>query len=237
MSDDPIGVSQALQAISELTKEFRQFVLALVGPGAEETGQLLADKIRYLRFKNAFRTFQRAHDLLRQAGVQPKSINLKLLVPILEGCSLEEDDDLTSKWAGLLASAAAGEQIPPSYAKILSELSPGEARLLNLVDEWNEKISAVASERQDKPSGHSHPGDVILDRTGLSGHSLLKRTGLTEQELPRVMFDLDARHGLVHFYGQKWKPDLDGLWQMRLTPFGDDFVRVCRGPQRSTEVI
>ncbi|MGD0267370.1 MAG: hypothetical protein ABSD47_20860 [Candidatus Methylomirabilota bacterium] len=230
MSDES-NVGEALQAFSDLTKELRQFFLALLGPGAEETGQFLADKIRYLRFKNGLRTFQKAHELLRQVGAQPKPINLKLLVPIMDGCSLEEDDDLTSKWAGLLASAAAGEQIPPSYAKILSELSPGEARLLNLVDDWNETISAVASERQDKPRGHSYPDHVILDRTGLSGHCLLKRTGLTEQEIPRVMFDLDARHGLVHFYAQKWQPNLDELWQMRLTPFGDDFVRVCRGPQ------
>lgn len=231
MPDDPIGVSKTLNAISELTKELRQFFLALLGPGAEETGQLLADKIRYLRFKNGLRTFQKAQELLQHAGIQPKSLNLKVLVPILEGCSLEDDADLVSKWAGLLASAAAGDPIPASYPKILSELTPGEARLLNLVNEWNEKISAVASERQDKPRGHCYPVHVILERTGLSGHLLLKRTGITEQELPRVMFDLDTRHGLVHFYGQKWKPDLDELWQMTLTPFGDDFVRVCRGPQ------
>jgi hypothetical protein len=58
-------------------------------------------------------------------------VPLNILVPILNNCALEEDDALASKWAGLFASAAAGKSAHVSYAKILAEWTPVEARILD----------------------------------------------------------------------------------------------------------
>ena len=230
MADDLIGVGKTAEAIEKMTKEVRELVLRLFGPAADAAGERLADWINPIRSKNFDRIMQEVLRRLRESHMEPRPVELKILVPILQHSSLETDDELVSKWAGLLASAAAGVPIHPSYPNIIAELTPGEARLLNLVDEWNKELSAVASEDKSKVPGHSYPKEVLLERTGFDGHKLLQETGLTEQDLPRAMFDLGERHCLVLFYGQKWGPDLHELWQMRLTPFGEDFLRVCRGP-------
>jgi hypothetical protein len=132
MAEDLIGFGKALASIPELTKELREFISKLLWPAGEETGELLRDKVKFLRFKNAVRTVQKAEQLLRDHGISPKSISLKTLIPIVEGCSIEEEDDnLVSKWAGLLASAAAGDPVHSSYPKILAELTSVEARILD----------------------------------------------------------------------------------------------------------
>jgi hypothetical protein len=231
MGDDLVGIGKIAEALEKATKECRELMLRLLGPAADAAGERLADCINAARSKNFDRVVQEVLQQLEAIQTEPAPVELKILVPVLQYASLDNDDELVSKWAGLLASAAAGEQVHPSYPRILAELTPGEARLLNLTDEWNENISAVASEKKDKLPGHSYPKDELLKRTGLNGHLLLERTGLTMDVLPVTMFALETRHGLVHFYGQKWGPNLEELWQMTLTPLGKDFVRVCRGPR------
>ena len=59
---------------------------------------------------------------------------LEALLPLLESAALEEEDDLSSKWAALLANAATPDSpvdIYPSFPHILSQLSPREARVLD----------------------------------------------------------------------------------------------------------
>jgi len=232
MSDDLVGLGKVAESLEKLTREPRELFLRLLGPVADATGELIADRINATRSKNLERLIQETFRRLRESRVNPQPVELKILVPILGYSSVETDDDLVSKWAGLLASAASGERLHPSYANILAELTRGEARLLNLVGNWAAELTAVASERKDKVPGHSCPKESLLERTGFNGHKLLQETGLSKGELSMAMFDLETRHGLVHFYGQKWEPNLDELWQMRLTPLGEDFIRVCRGPKK-----
>jgi abortive infection alpha-like protein len=185
MADDLVGLGKIPEAIEKFTKECRELLLRLLGPAADAAGERLGDWINAARSKNFERIVQEVVERLRQAGIEPKPVELKILIPIIQHSSVEENTDLASIWAGLLASAAAGEEIHPSYPKILAELTPGEARLLNTAgDEWDK--------RKEEPDGYV----------------LLKETRLTEEELPRAMFSLDTRHSLIHFYGQKWGPDL-----------------------------
>src|SRR5581483_8633125 len=65
------------------------------------------------------------------AGKAPQPVPGRLLLPILEKGSLEEDGDLQQRWAALLAnSAAQPENVLPAFVSILAELSPVEAALL-----------------------------------------------------------------------------------------------------------
>jgi hypothetical protein len=99
---------------------------------AQELGQLFSDPVRNYRIKQTLKRVKEMRKLLAASGIQPKSVPLKTLYPILEGCSLEEDtSDLVSKWVGLLASAAAGNLVHPSYPKILAELTSTEAKILD----------------------------------------------------------------------------------------------------------
>ncbi len=60
---------------------------------------------------------------LSEADVSPTSVPLRTLLPLLEGAALEEDDDLSTKWAALLANAATPNSplaIYPSFPHALS---------------------------------------------------------------------------------------------------------------------
>jgi hypothetical protein len=58
------------------------------------------------------------------------------LLPILEAAASEDDESLSTKWAALLANSAAkigGYASHPSFPRILSEIAPIEAQLLDLL--------------------------------------------------------------------------------------------------------
>jgi len=62
-----------------------------------------------------------------------KSVPNKILVPLLEKASLEDisDDFMLEKWANLLASSSAGQEVQPRFVSILSEMTGGQAQLLD----------------------------------------------------------------------------------------------------------
>ena len=83
-----------------------KFFGKLLGDSLSETGLLLSDKIKYLRFKNQVKILNKAETLLKEKGISPKAINLKILVPLIEYSSLESSSSLQEKWAKLLANSA-----------------------------------------------------------------------------------------------------------------------------------
>jgi len=114
----------------------KDFLMKIAGPAAEEFGLLLRDKVWLWRFKNATSMLAKSQRMLKEAGIEPSSVPLKTLVPLFEGASLEEDDELATKWAALLANAASPDcslRIHPGFAQVLSQLSPTGARFLDEV--------------------------------------------------------------------------------------------------------
>jgi hypothetical protein len=76
----------------------------------------------------------KVQDMLLKAGTEVRAVPLRTLLPLLEGAALEDDDGLSDKWAGLLASAASsvqGDLTHPSFPRILSEMAPREAIILD----------------------------------------------------------------------------------------------------------
>jgi hypothetical protein len=200
-----------LDSLSELTKEVRQLVCDMLGPAAKEVGAAFGEQLKYWRFKRAIRILEKTSAILREKNIQPTAVNLKLLVPLLEGASLEEDDDLVARWAALLASAAAADFVHPSFPKILSELTPIEARILDQIYD-----------------GHS--GEKFLVT------KLLPDLEALSEEQINVAFNNLFRQQLCEpetfVTGPKWDQAYSEVKQsgLRLTPFGKDFVRACRGP-------
>jgi len=79
---------------------------------------------------------EKANEFLRKRGKTPQQVPMKLLAPILEYGSLEDDESMQDRWASLLASAADqsfNNRILPSFASILKELSPVEAMILDRI--------------------------------------------------------------------------------------------------------
>lgn len=121
----------------------RGFLETIAAP-LVEAGDWGADIIRRRRLKTQIKTLVLAKRMLDDAGLQPRAVSPKLLVPLLENASLEDDpeeavdpeaaESMQRRWAALLANAAAGERgasVGPGFPGMLSELEAIEARILD----------------------------------------------------------------------------------------------------------
>ena len=149
---------------------------------------------------------------MADAGLDPKAVPLRTLAPLLEGATLSEDGDgMEDRWASLLANAAGGAQdVPPSFARLLSEIEPVEARILDHV--YN-VMMAIAPEIRRHDLGMLRAG--IADELGLARETI-------EYHLDNLI-----RLRLV----REPTGAIGGLGDVvTLSEFGRRFVRACRAP-------
>ena len=161
-----------------------------------------------------------ATEMIKAAGVQQKPVDLKTFMPLIEFCSLEEDHDMVSKWAGLLASAASGGMVLPSFVRILSDLSPDEARVIDYIYIHRKKTYVVPSSGVDK-------------------EDLKIAIGLPEEEYGVRILNL-LRLRLIEQVttdATPWRPGY-GDWcaggQVGLTALGEAFISACKGPPKKS---
>jgi|SRR5215213_3167653 len=206
-----------LGELSKKTLEGAQsFLDRLLGPAVDETGQLLADKVRYRRFRNQVKMVEAARELVEAAGLEPRPIALQTLVPLVEKASLEEDPTIQQMWAHLLARAATSsprDGLHRLCVEVLASISPREAILLNYVYQeyrrkqpellarqrtWNPSRSDIAAELLTfRPSelysqsgiGRSD-GDLLLDN--------LLRLNILRWEIPEVEEGETVHPSFVH---------------------------------------
>jgi hypothetical protein len=88
--DDVLGLGKATEALVKL-------IDPLLRPGAEAAGELATDQLKYWRFKRAITLAEKARDILKSKNIEPKAFPLKILAPIINSGSLEEDETLTEK--------------------------------------------------------------------------------------------------------------------------------------------
>ncbi len=130
----PIQASLVKAGTSLAAEGVRGFLQKLLGPALEEAGLILQDDVRRYRLQNQIKILTKARSMLEKAGISPTAVPLKTLLPLLENASLEQEDDLQTKWAALLANAsspAGSLLVLPGFSEILKQLSPQEARLLD----------------------------------------------------------------------------------------------------------
>jgi NurA-like 5'-3' nuclease len=129
-------IELAKEAIKDSIEAAKEFAGKLISPGLEEGGGIIQDTIKFWRFKNQINILLKAKQFLEEKGIKPQKVLPKTLVPLLENGSLEEDEDMQNRWAALLSNAANPEinrNIKPAFIEILKELSPLEAKLLDLI--------------------------------------------------------------------------------------------------------
>lgn len=122
------------------------FFASLTKEPAEEMGGMLADRVRFWRVKHAVRLREKLDEFLLQRGVtNRRCLPLKLTIAILDGATMEDDEELHTEWAKLLANAVDPSftgDVRVAYADILRSLNAIDARLLH-------EIYNVASQVRD----------------------------------------------------------------------------------------
>lgn len=105
-----------------------EIVKRIVLPSADALGERLKHRVE--------RCFEKTGNMVQDAGFAPQSVSDKLIVEVLQGASLEENEDLHTMWAALLANAASPDgaaKVRPGFVAILRRMAPDEATLLKAV--------------------------------------------------------------------------------------------------------
>lgn len=229
-------------AVEGAMKPFSNLLEAIFGPASVEAGLMLKDSVQYYRFKRRVRFFQQTQKALADAGIKPTHVPLKILLPIIENASNEEDDNLQDLWANLLANAAdpaeENEGVYPAFPSILKELTAQDAKFL---DSLFKTASVLAK-------GGAHYGmevyQVKIDpRTVSVTYKGPQRRGdgrATPEEIRaearamHISLDTFERQGVfVKVYGDA-KSD-EGTNTVGIaysfTSLGTSFVMACRAPR------
>jgi hypothetical protein len=83
---------------------------------------------------------------LKVVGRDPQPVEPKLLLPLVQAASLENNETLIDRWAALLANAADPAQkvkVQPSFSEILRQLTPTEALLATAITNFTSEESSV----------------------------------------------------------------------------------------------
>jgi hypothetical protein len=212
VSEDLVQAARAAKDLEPAIEAFAEATGAL-GPVRESTGWL-GDVIRVRREVHLAKVLMKAAEKIKVSGLPPHAVRDKLLRAAVEDASMEEDESLQERWANLLAHAATdkGGETKIVYAKILSELEPGDVRFLDRIWGW--------LERNDHNPLLVYRFDDEEERVEFS---------LELDNLSRLGVLRQVRSMPVTFGGpvSEEEAKLDGV---ELTLLGLEFMRVCQEP-------
>lgn len=233
MSDEENAALAIKTGIEQFFAPLQRLVDQLLGPAATEVGLTLGDSVKVWRFKRQLRLLQEVQRLIADSGKDIKPVAPRLFFPILEAASIEDDDEMQTRWAALLASeATAVGSVHPSYIDILRQLTPEDAQLLETLCTM---CRLKNGRRRILPTGNKATDFVmasILEKRKDSLQSLV-RLGLVLADYE--MADPEFRVNLVGDYALAPPPELKSWYE--LSDFAVRFVRACRAPARDAGKI
>lgn len=196
-----------------IEKTISNFIDKIAGPAAEEVGLMLQDSVKVYRMKNQIRLMDKAEAILKKSGRDPKAVPYRVLLPILEKGSLEDNEQLNDKWAALLANASSNDgkhSISPSYPNILEQIAPIDAKILDFL------YTSLSKLGLDKALRFEDVGkDINID-----------------QESLKIIIDNLARLGLVvsggSFGENDYSFEIRGYEIVGLTSLGCVFIPACQ---------
>jgi hypothetical protein len=248
MPDDAELIKAGTQGLVEGTlAPFHQLILSLFGPAADEAGLILRDYVRYYR-ERQIRFFQRTRAVLSEANIEPQRVPLKLLKPIIENATIEEDDNLQDIWANLLVNAAdvrAYANVEPTFPTILKDLSSREVRFLDalytharsddVTMRFGEEIEKAVFERYDLMTAFSQAGlsrcsDLARDSIGVGEYREDVKADVSDLDF---ILDVITRDLLLNTWIHQPTVVTDVSTFKRFyafTTLGARFILACRAP-------
>ncbi len=146
MSNEIEAVTEGAKAAQEVAKTTGKALDAAQAGGAylarmlgtvpeDVVGLLGGDLLRQYRIRNWHKISQKTFDKLDQRGVeQLEPLSAKVIVPLLEAASNEDDETLQDMWAELLANAmdpACDVSLQRVFIDTLKQFEPIDARVLS----------------------------------------------------------------------------------------------------------
>ncbi len=117
----------------QLLDKSEALLKTLFGESFTEFGGMIADQVRLRRFKNQIKIFEKAQKHLQDYNINPKKISLKVLAPMIEYSSLEEDESLQDRWAFLITNTINYDNdivFQQNAISVLNRISSEDAKVL-----------------------------------------------------------------------------------------------------------
>jgi hypothetical protein len=112
-----------------------KFLLTITGKTGEEASEWLKNEIRCFNAQRTAHAIAKCYKTLKDSGIEAKEVPQKLLVPILENISIEDEEILQEMWINLLTSAISGNN-NKRYVEKLKLLDSLDANILEVLYEW-----------------------------------------------------------------------------------------------------
>lgn len=135
-------ILENLNLPKQLLDKSEALLKTLFGPSFEELGGLIADQVKLRRFSNQVKIFTKAQEKLQQNNLNPQRVSLKVLAPLIEYSSLEEEENLQDKWSNLITHILAGDKevvFHQNCITILNKISSEEAKLIDSLHQTLQK--------------------------------------------------------------------------------------------------
>ncbi|MDM1679891.1 DUF4393 domain-containing protein [Myroides odoratimimus] len=167
----------------------------------EETGELIADQVRLRRYKNQITIFEKADKYLKNKNIKDIKINLKVLAPLLEYSSHEEDENLQELWAMLIKNTLSKPTsilMQQNSIEILKKISNEEVTILNyiyknLLSDREKRSDYINSRpRLFKTDKISKPEDFRIELFSYSIDGIAKKLNLGNDDLEINLSNLVA---------------------------------------------
>ncbi|MFH0854147.1 MAG: Abi-alpha family protein [bacterium] len=216
-----ISITEQNAEIEASQEEVSEFLEKVIPNFVIEGGGILADTVRFWRWKNQINIIKKAKIIVENSKLDKKQVPLKILLPIMENSSLEEDEIIQNKWANILANAiTASRDITPNYAEILKELSVLEVVILDQLFDESSKENDY-EKRKQLQFGKQKISEIFK----LSS----EQADLIIENLYRLnLCQAPAGHGIA--VGQ-YKFALRTTEVFEFTTFGYYFVQACKWEQ------
>jgi Abortive infection alpha len=226
MAGDPI--SESAKAAQEIAKATGQGIAAVNSLGGwldrifgEAIGEAVrlhwTTKVRERSIASAIFSWERLELLLhktehrlRKRGVTRfRFVPPKIVLPLLQSATMEDEDDLHSLWAALLATSldADGAEVRRKFVTILSDLTSADAAVLNLM--WRDWIILDKKEERQSATVTYGPGIEGTEAHDEASVITLNRLGLISPNYTQIRTFLPPAH--------------DGDWK---TEVHEDYVQV-----------
>lgn len=204
-----------------------EIVRRIVLPSADVLGKRMTDRVEPC--------FGKAAKMIEDAGAAPQPVEDKLVVEILRGASLEENEDLHTIWAALWANAASPEnasKVRPGFAAILPEMAPDEAKLLKWINDhsqgWTPHVGGLNWSQAQVELGFTSKAEVVRNRR-IDSRKATCLDGLEAQQLIRRTYCLPSSGSRLDESSKFGLKEVD--WNLTLTERGDEVLNACEPPK------
>jgi hypothetical protein len=138
----------------DLSRQICKYFAHVMQVPVDESTGMLADYLKFKRFELQASLVEKIKAIIdsRPCLKNLRAVPPKIALPIFYGASIEEDDDLHTIWARLLASAMDPEQpkLRTAFADILRQLEGADVGLLTLMySYYNYKIEKIFKYKRD----------------------------------------------------------------------------------------